>query len=347
MRAASVAFFVVLAGAGLALVPAPVRAAGDVELPRQVPAAKLTQQVGLTEIAIEYDCPAVKGRKIWGGVVPYDRPWTIGANPAAKIKFNRDVTIGDKSVPAGSYWLLAIPGKSAWTVILNKSPETIASARSYRPELDVARVRVSPKGAAHRERLTFTFSEITDDRASLDLEWEALRVSLPIGVNTTQQILTSIGDLDGTWRSFANAARYMLETRKDYDAGLKYVDQALALKEDWYCMWVKAALLAAKGQFGQAREWAEKARDLSNKVGGDTTLEPELKKAIAEWTQKSQRFEKEGRPAAKVGVTSPDDGASDPSPSSPPPFKPATTTAPPPAPVGDPPILRRARLRRR
>jgi hypothetical protein len=345
MRATTLSFSVVLAGSSVALAPVGVRAAAEVELPRQVPAAKLTQQVGLTEIAIEYDCPAVKGRKIWGGVVPYDKPWTIGANPAAKLKFSKDVGIGDRSVPAGSYWLLAIPGKSSWTLMLNKSPDTIASARDYKPELDVARVKVSPKPASRRERLTFTFSDMTDDRASLDLEWEGLRVSLPIQVNTTQQVLASINGLDGTWRSFANAARYMLETKKDYDAGLKYVDQALALKEDWYSMWVKAALLAAKGQYGEAREWAEKAHNLSEKVGNGATLEPELNKAIAEWTQKSQRFEKEARPAAKIGGDSPAAGPSEPSTSSPPPFKPGP--APGTAPAGDPPILRRARLRHR
>src|SRR4051794_16019080 len=107
---------------GLLVVGRPARAAGPLELPRQTPAAKLAQQVGLTEIAVEYDRPAVRGRKIWGGVVPYDRPWTTGASPAAKIKFSRDVTIGDKLVPAGTYWLLATPGKATWTFMINKSP---------------------------------------------------------------------------------------------------------------------------------------------------------------------------------------------------------------------------------
>ena len=73
----------------------------------------------------------------------------------------------------------------------------------------------------------------------------------------------AINGLDGTWRSFANAARYMLETKKDYDAGLKYIDESLLLKDDWYGMWVKGHLLAAKGDFGAARYWAERARALA------------------------------------------------------------------------------------
>jgi tetratricopeptide (TPR) repeat protein len=344
-------FSAALASAAAVFSLSPRAAIADVELPRAVPAAKVTQQVGLTEISIEYDCPAATGRKIWGGVVPYDKVWIIGSNPAAKIKLSREVTIGDRVVPPGSYWLLAIPSKGAFTILVNKSPDPIASARDYKPEHDVARVKVTPKTVARRERLLFTFSGITDDRASLDLEWDGLRVPIPLQVNTTQQVLSSINGLDGTWRSFANAARYMLETKNDYDSGLKYVDQALALKEDWYCMWVKGALLAAKGDYPAATEWAEKAQDLARKVGNGAPLEADLTKAVAEWSKKAHRLEKETRPTAKMGAATPADGAGDQVEpvTSPPAFKPAAAEeeakAPRP-PVGDPP-MRRARLRRR
>jgi len=323
----------------------------QVELPRAVPAAKLTQQVGLTEVALDYECPAVKGRKIWGGVVPFGDVWTIGSGPATRIKFSKDVTVGDRVVPAGSYWLLAIPTKTTWTVMINKSPDAIAAARDYKPELDVARIKVSPKPTTRRERLLFTFSEITDDRASLDLEWDTLRVSIPLQVNTTQQVLASINGLDGTWRSFANAARYMLETKKDYDAGLKYIDQALSLKDDWYCMWIKGALLAGKGDFGSARDWAVKAREREQQVGNGAALEADLNKAIAEWTRRSGRPLKESQPLAKLpdDVAKPSAGA-EPAPTStsaPPPFQAASDRqAAPTVPSDDPPI-RRARLRRR
>ena len=361
MRALKLFLFVALS----ALSPL---AAADVELPRAVPVAKLTQQVGLTEIGVEYDCPATMGRKIWGGVVPYDKIWTIASNPAARIKFSRDVGFGDRTVPAGTYWMLAIPSKSAWTVIVNRSVEPIASARDYKPELDVARVKVTPRSVPRRERLVFSFSEITDERASLDLEWEALRISIPIQVNTTQQVLSSINGLDGAWRSFANAARYMLETKRDYDAGLKYVDDALALKEDWYAMWVKGALFAAKGNYEAASDWAVKARELAQKAGNGAYLEVDLAKAVAEWSKKAHRLDKEARPTVKVGAESPvADGARAPAqpslapatfepasehvvgPTAPPELKPAAdqeALKTPAAPASTDP-LRRARLRRR
>jgi hypothetical protein len=364
MRPLALSFCRVLALSGVVLSASRPKAAAQVDLPRAVPAARLTQQVGLTEIGIEYDCPAVKGRKIWGDVVPFGQVWTIGANPAAKIRFSRDVTLGEQAIPAGTYWLLAIPSKSTWIVVINRSPETINSARDYKPELDLARIKVSPKSTSRHERLTFSFSDLTDDHASLDLEWESLRVPIPIQVNTTQQVLSSINGLDETWRSFANAARYMLETKRDYDAGLKYIDQALALREDWYCLWVKAALLAAKGDFGSAHDWAVKARELSERVGNGAALAPDLAKAIAEWGRKSGRSDAEAHVAKKGG-----DGGPSTSPVAPPsPDREAASVEPPAfaprvfkatpikeasvakepveAPGGDPP-LRRARLRHR
>jgi hypothetical protein len=319
----------------------------QVELPRSTPAATLTQQVGLTEISVEYECPAVKGRKIWGGVVPYGQVWAFGSTPGTKVKFNRDVTVGDRSVPAGTYWLVAFPSASAWTVALNKAPDATFSTRDYRPDLDVVRLKVTPKATARHERLMFSFSDLTDDRASLDLEWDALRVSIPVQVNTTQQVLSSINNLDGTWRSFANAARYMLETKKDYDAGMRYIDQALALKDDWYSMWVKGALFAAQHDFASAREWAIKAREAGRKAGNGAALAPDLEKAIAEWTRKSGSggTVKESPALTKETGTSPPSGSGA---STAPAKVEAAATEPPPAvsPVEDPP-LRRARLRRK
>jgi hypothetical protein len=258
--------------AGTALLCGAGSARAGFEMPRQVPSAKLVQQVGLTEISVEYDCPTVKGRK-------------IEVSPAAKLRFSKEVTVGDKVIPPGAYWLLATPGKAAWTLTLNKATAP-AAAGDAKPDVEVARFKVQPKASARRERLTFLFSELTDDRAALDLEWDDARISIPVRVNTSEQVLSAIGDLDNAWRSFANAARYMLEVKKDYDAGLKYIDQSLALREDWYSMWVKAALLAGKGRYADANQIAQRAYELERKAGNGTALEPELQLAIAEWKKK-------------------------------------------------------------
>jgi hypothetical protein len=262
----------------------PRPAAAEVELPKQSPSAGISQQVGLTEISVEYGSPAVRGRKIWGSVVPYDRPWAMTPGQPTRIRFSKDVQIGDRTVSAGVYTVYAIPSKGDWTMVLAKGVATAAGDEKME---EVARVKARPKAIPFRERLTFLFSDFTEEKASLDLEWEKVRVSIPISVNTSQQVLSGIADLDSAWRSYANAARYMLETKKDYDAGLKYADQSLALKEDWYTLWIKASLLAAKGDWRGARDNGEKAHQLAQKLGDGFVLDFELRQNIAEWSKRA------------------------------------------------------------
>jgi hypothetical protein len=268
------------------LCAAPRTARADLDLPRPSPGAKITQTIGLTDVTVDYSCPGVKGRKIWDGLVPYGKMWRTGANSATKVTFSKDVTFAGKPVPAGTYALFTIPTKGAWTVILNKNPNQPGTAQDYKAELDLLRVQVTPKPAPFRERMAFIFSDMTDDGANLDLEWEKLRLPIAIGVGTGAQALANINStLDSTWRTYANAARYMLETKKDYEAGLKYVDQSLALKEDWYNVWFKAALLAAKGDYKDAVPEGEKAQALGLK-SGNFFLEGDVKKGLGDWKKK-------------------------------------------------------------
>ena len=291
MRNAKALFFsaaIVVAGlAGASASAAQGLALANLELPRESPVGKISQQVGLTEIAVEYGSPAVAGRKIWGALVPFDKLWSLGGYQATKIRFSRDVTFGDKAVPAGAYALFAIPGKASWTLVLNKNADQLGSGHDYRSELDVARVQIRPQPTAHRERLAFAIPDFTDDRASLEIAWEKLKVSVPIRVNTTEEVLTSINSLDNTWRAYANAARYMLETKKNYELGLRYVDQSLALKEDWYNAWIKALLLAAKESYKEAGAAAEHALELGLKAGDPLFPESEIRAALARWGGKN------------------------------------------------------------
>jgi hypothetical protein len=263
-------------------------AAADLELPRPSPFAKVTQDVGLTTISVDYSSPGVKGRKIWGGLVPYDKMWRTGANRATKISFSRDVTFAGKPVPAGTYALFTIPTKGDWTVILNKRAEQAGTGTDYKQDEDLLRVQVKPKAAPARERLAFVFSDFTDDKASLDLEWEKLRLSIPIAVATDAQALASINaTLDSTWRTYASAARYMLESKKDYDKGLTYIDQSLALKEEWFNLFIKAQLLAAKGHFKDAVPLAEKAQTLGHQAPpGTFFMEADVARSLAAWKKK-------------------------------------------------------------
>src|SRR5262250_2592065 len=152
----------------LLLVFAPsVALAQQLDLPRPSPLGKVSQVVGLTEIAVEYSSPAVRGRKIFGEVVPYDKLWRTGANSATKITFSRDVSVAGKPVPSGTYAIFTIPGKNEWTVILNKNPDQ-GGTDQYKQELDALRFTAKPKSISHREHLTFTFGDFNDNGATLD-----------------------------------------------------------------------------------------------------------------------------------------------------------------------------------
>jgi Protein of unknown function (DUF2911) len=264
--------------------------AQPLDLPRPSPFAAVKQTVGLTEITVDYSSPGVKGRKIWGGLVPYDKMWRAGANSATKVTFSRDVKIDGKPVPAGSYSLWVIPSaKGAWTIILNKNPNQGGVGTDYKQDLDLLRVQVKPQPIPSRERLAYLIADFTDDAAQLQLEWEKVRLSLPIQLATAEQAAANIKSAtDGAWRPWNSAARYMLETKKDFDAGLVLVERSIAIKEDWLNLWTKAQLLAGKKNFKEAYALAEKAKAMGDKLEkqADFFFAEEVKKALGEWKGK-------------------------------------------------------------
>src|SRR5688572_4387403 len=163
--------------AAIVTVLSPTASAQNLELPAPSPKARVDQRVGLTDFSLEYSSPGVKGRQIWGGLVLYDQPWRTGANAATKLTASKEFIIGGKKILAGSYALYTILGKQQWTVILNTS--AIAwGTNGYDQKNDVLRFTVKPEAIPLRERLTFVFSNATDNDVRLDLEWEKLR--LPI-----------------------------------------------------------------------------------------------------------------------------------------------------------------------
>lgn len=261
-------------------------AAADLELPRPSPFAKVSQTVGLTDIVVDYSSPGVKGRKIWGELVPYDKIWRAGANNLTKITFGKDVTIVGRPVPAGTYAFFVIPGKTQWTLILNKDLTQPGTGAGYKQENDQLRVVVKPVAIPLRERLAYQVVDFDDSKATLTLEWERVRLAMPIAVATDAQVNASLKSFeDEEWRPFNNAARYELESKKDYDAGLRLVDASIAKKETWLNQWTKAQLLAARGNYKEALPYAQKAQELGEKQP-PFFFADEVKKALVDWKKK-------------------------------------------------------------
>src|SRR6266496_6496736 len=127
---------------------------------RPSPAATATGKVKGTSITINYSSPAVKGRKIWGALVPYDKVWRAGANEATLITTDKDIKVEGKSLPAGKYSLYAIPGEKEWTIIINSATGQWGinhdGTTTEDPAKDVVRVTVKPvKSSEFNERLTY------------------------------------------------------------------------------------------------------------------------------------------------------------------------------------------------
>jgi hypothetical protein len=243
------------------------------------------QQVGVTDITVEYSSPAVKGRKIWGGLVPLDKVWRAGANHSTTITFSQPVVVGDKELAAGTYGFFAIPGAAQWTLIVSKANDLWGSDE-YKPENDLVRVNVKPTAIPNRERLVYLVTNFGDDAASIDLEWEKVRVTLPVKLKTADQAAANIkAAIENEWQTMNNAARYALE-HKDYANGLVYVDKSIATRETWFNTWVKAQLLAASGKKADALVLAQKAQTLGSQTPEKFFFAEDVKKALTEWKGK-------------------------------------------------------------
>jgi hypothetical protein len=271
---------------GSLVVLTPVPAWADLELPAPSLAAKVTQRVGLTDVTVDYSSPAAKGRKIWGDVVPFDKPWRTGANAATKITFSRDVTFGGAAVPTGTYSVVTLPSEKGWTVMLNKDLKLSVADQKYDAKDELVRVKATTSAIPARERMTFIFANTTDNDTSLDLEWDKLRISVPIKADTTAQALANIKNaLDNAWRPHASAARYTSETLKDYPTALKYADASIAIQSTWSNNWTKAEILAHQNNFAEARKYAQIAWDMGQK-DPNFYMKDMIKKVLVDWKDK-------------------------------------------------------------
>ncbi|MEQ9287447.1 MAG: DUF2911 domain-containing protein [Cyclobacteriaceae bacterium] len=142
---------------------------------RASPPANVKATINGTDIIINYSSPSVKGRTIWGDLVPYDKVWRTGANEATTIEFSKDVKVEGKSVKAGKYALFTVPGKDKWKVILNAVPDQWG-AYNYDASKDIFSFETKPKSDKMSESLKFGVS----DKGTVTMNWEKLKVSFDV-----------------------------------------------------------------------------------------------------------------------------------------------------------------------
>ncbi|MEZ4902918.1 MAG: DUF2911 domain-containing protein [Spirosomataceae bacterium] len=233
----------------------------QIRTPQPSPAATVMQTIGVTDITIKYSRPAMKGREVFGKLVPYGQFWRTGANQATAIEFSTDVMFDGQNVPAGKYFLYSIPNPDSWFVIINKSAAT--APEQYKPADDVARVMVPVVPTSSTESFMIGFSNITDSTANLDIMWDKVKVSPKLMVSTTKVVESAIDKAAEASANNMNAgANYLLSKGMNLQKALGMINQAVAYKETFRNLWTKAQILGKLGNFAEAAPAAKKALEL-------------------------------------------------------------------------------------
>lgn len=254
------------------------------ELPqRRVPMISqgqmIKQVIGLSDITVTYHRPGVKGRTIWGGLLPYDQVWRAGANEPTLITFSDPVTINGTKLGAGTYRFLLIPGKTEWTLIFNTEVKNWGTI--YEEKYDSLKVKVQPVAIPHEEWLSFSLTDLTPTSARVVVAWEKLAVSFTAEFATLAKIESQVGD----WRVLNQAARYGLAEKFSPEQAMVWVERSLVLNRTAANVRTKAELLAQKGNFKEAIALAEESIKLArtqNPAANVTATE----QLIADWKKK-------------------------------------------------------------
>ena len=196
--------------------------------------------------------PLVKGRTIWGKLVPYDQVWRTGANENTIIKFTDDVSIEGKPLAKGAYGLFTIPGENQWTVIFSKV-HTAWGSFTYNQADDALRVTVKPQVSEPHEALTYDFDDVKADSAVATLRWEKLAVPFKIDVNVHDIVQASLhNQLQGlaqyTWEGWDDAATYLLTNKYDLNEALQYEETSIRTEPRFDNLLTKSQILEAMGR---------------------------------------------------------------------------------------------------
>jgi hypothetical protein len=253
----------------------------QMELPRLSPEASVSQTLGITNIQVDYFRPGVKGRVIWGDLVPYNEMWRTGANRATLISFDTDVMVEGNKLEKGKYSFFTIPTSNEWTVIFNKNVDLWGTS-GYKKEEDALRISVKPEAAGFTERMMFYFTDLKDNSASLVLQWEKLQVPISIEVNVNSLVMAAAENAIN-WRNPYRAAGYVLENNLDMEKGKSWLDLSLNIEKNYWNTNLKARYLEKMGK----RKDAVKTMETALKMAGEMENAPfnlaDMKALLESW----------------------------------------------------------------
>jgi hypothetical protein len=269
------------------LLSVPSARAEEVRLPWESPAARVALTVGITDVEIVYYRPGVKGRQVWGGLVPYGEVWRLGANEATRISFSHPVQLDGHDVPAGTYALFAIPGPDRWTLVLNKKAQQWG-AYFYKLEEDQLRFDVQPRPGEPVEWMELSLTPASESSAVVEMAWDKLRVPFTVSVDVDGIVWADIDRIlagEPTADAYLAAARYAQRRETRLDDAMVWLDKSLALQEGFWAHETKAILLQGQGQREEAFRHLDRAMELARGKAPQAYIDG-LEKLKAEWSKR-------------------------------------------------------------
>jgi hypothetical protein len=242
-----------------------------IEFPAPSPHCTLKQRVGLTDVEVVYSRPGVKGREVFGSLVPYGQVWRTGANQSTKVTFSTPVKLNGAEVPAGTYALYTIPGADEWTVILSKNLK-LNGAFGYDAKDDLLRVKAKPMNLGTKlENFTIEFTDVRDESAILFLGWDQTLVPVKLEVEVASKLVPQIEAAmagSGEKKPYYQSAMFYYDHGLDLDKASKWIDAAVKGNETYYIVHLKAKILAKRGDKEAAIAAAKRSTELAIKADG-------------------------------------------------------------------------------
>jgi len=258
-------------------------------LPQSSPKATVSQTIGLTEISVKYNTPSVKGREIWGKLVPYGKLWRTGANEATVVTFSEDVVVQGEPLKAGTYSLFTIPEThDNWTIIFNKNPNQWGTF-DYKESDDVLRVPEQAIPSEFHETLFFSFTNIKRTGGQLNINWERIRIPIQIETEVDQKVIANIKKAlseakENNWTIYAEAVNYLIQNNKEPELALQWINKSISISDNFYNNWLKAQLLAQHKEYSEAVALVKKAMKLGElEKESYSAYATDLELALREW----------------------------------------------------------------
>ena len=265
----------------------------QINTPRVSPASEVEQMVGLTEIEIEYSRPSMRGREVFGNLVPFGKVWRTGADNSTKISFDTDVIISGKTIQSGTYSIFSIPNKESWEIILYSDVELWGVPRDWSENkivfssmFDVKKLKKSNTV----ETFTISFNDLTNNDVNMSISWENTSVDIKIEVPTRSMVESDINKVlsDNPKSSdYYAAAVFYRQENINLDKALEWMSKAIEMNESprFWQYRQQSLIMAANDKFADAVDAAKKSLNLAIEADNQDYIKMN-RESIVEWSKK-------------------------------------------------------------